>query len=75
MKTKKISIESARQIANNFGYTQVVIFALNERSGVQHVTTYGTTGQACQEAADAGNKLKKALGWPDEFCHAKPERS
>jgi hypothetical protein len=52
-----------------------VIFAYDPVSGRQHVTTYGQTVAQCEDAAKAGNFLKKALGWPAEQCEAKPARA
>lgn len=71
---KKIPIEAAKRIANDYEYPEVVIFAYDPPSRNQHVTTYGKTVEQCKDAAQAGNYLKKALGWPDELCHAKPSR-
>ncbi len=36
--------------------------------------TYGQSLEECAHAALGGNMVKKALGWPDNLCHAKPER-
>jgi hypothetical protein len=66
-----ISISQAKQIREQFGATHLVIFAIDP-DGTQHVATHGLTEQNAQEAAKAGNKLKAALGWDDELCHARP---
>lgn len=42
--------------------------------GREHVTTYGTTKVACEQAAMGGNRVKQALGWPEEMCRATPAR-
>lgn len=76
MKTgQRIPIKTAKEIANNLGYSQVIIFAYDGSTGIQSICTFGKTKSDCETAADSGNKLKKTLGWPDEFCHAKPSRS
>jgi len=56
------------------GYPEIVILGYDPVSGKQHVTTYGETKVQCIDAAKAGNFIKKACGWPDEFCHAKPNK-
>ena len=74
MKNKKITISAAKEISKIFEYPEIVIFGYDPETGVQHVTTYGATKAQCIDAARAGNFLKKALGWPEEQCHAKPSR-
>ncbi|MDY6957992.1 MAG: hypothetical protein SVK08_02430 [Halobacteriota archaeon] len=51
--------------------THLVVFAVG-RDGQQHVATHGETEQNAKEAAKTGNKLKVALGWPEDLCRAKP---
>lgn len=72
---KRIPIKSAKAIAKEFGYTQVIIHAYDGNTGMQCVATYGTTLEDCDNAAAGGNALKKLLGWPEELCNAKPKRS
>jgi hypothetical protein len=71
---KSIPITAARQISKQYHYPEVVIFAYDPETGTQSVTTYGKSIAECADAAKAGNYLKKALGWPEEKCHAKPKR-
>lgn len=71
----KIPISAAKEISKNFDWPEVVIFAYDPATGMQHVTTYGKTIEQCEDAAKAGNYLKKALGWPEELQHAVPKRS
>jgi hypothetical protein len=66
-----ISIATAKEIRESIGATHLVIFAI-DKDHREHVATHGETESDAREAAIAGNKLKKALGWPDEHCHAKP---
>lgn len=70
--SKKIPISAAKKISEEFEFPEVVIFAYDPDSGKQHVTTFGQTKEQCEDAAKAGNFLKKALNWPDELCHAEP---
>jgi hypothetical protein len=73
--SERIPIKSAKDIAINYGYSQVIIVAWDGETGVQHVTTYGKTIQDCEQAAKGGNFVKKALGWSDELCHDVPSRA
>lgn len=72
---KNIPIKAAKDISVAYEYPEVVIFAYDPVSGRQHVTTYGQTVAQCEDAAKAGNFLKKALGWPAEQCETKPARA
>lgn len=72
---KEIPINAAKEISKKYEYPEVVIFAFDPVSGMQHVTTYGETIDQCKDAARAGNFLKKALCWPEKLCHAKPVRT
>ena len=71
----KIPIKSAKDIAKNYGWDQVIIVAWNEKRDETHVTTFGKSLNDCAKAAMNGNLIKKnLLGWPDEQCQAKPRR-
>ena len=74
MKRLNIPISMARTISKNSGFDEIVIFGYDPISEGQHVTTYGRTLVQCNDAAAAGNMIKKAMGWPEERCHAKPAR-
>lgn len=71
---KKIPISAAKLIANKYDKNQVIIVTWDAKHGKTHVTTYGKSITECEQAAQGGNLVKKALGWPDELCHAKPTR-
>lgn len=62
---KRIPISSAKRISQETNYPEVVIFAYDPATGMQHVTTYGATKALCADAAKAGKFLQKALGWPE----------
>jgi hypothetical protein len=74
MTYKRIPITAAKNIAKNYDKDQVKIVTWDKKHSRTHVTTYGKTLEECKQAADGGNFVKKALGWPDELCHAKPAR-
>jgi hypothetical protein len=71
---RKIPITAAKAIANNYGYTQVIIHAFDGETGIQSVATFGKTLDDCKNAADGGNVIKRLMGWPEEMCHAVPAR-
>jgi hypothetical protein len=68
----KVPIDDAKQIAAKHGLRQVIIVAWD--GDATHVVTYGQSLEDCKQAAQGGNFVKKALGWPDDLCHATPER-
>ena len=70
--TKHIPILEAKAISKKYNYPEVVIFAYDPETKNQHVTTFGQSQAQCEDAARAGNHLKRALGWPERLCHAKP---
>ena len=73
MKPKKITIQKAKDIAA-LGYDEVIIIGCNYETGIQHITTFGKSLVACENAAKGGNEIKKLLGWSKELCNAKPAR-
>lgn len=73
-KYKPIPISAAREITKKYDKQQVIVVAWDAVHGREHVTTYGTTRVACEQAAMGGNKVKAALGWPPEECRAVPRR-
>lgn len=73
MGAQRIPIAAARRIAEAYGQQQVILVTWD--GGTTHVVTYGTTLEHCRQAAQGGNVVKRALGWPDEACHAEPARA
>ena len=71
---KRIPIEVAKKIANELGYTQVIIHAFDGDSGIQSVCTFGKSLSDCDNAAKGGNAIKKLLGWDEKLCNAVPAR-
>lgn len=68
---KRIPIKAAKEFAKNHGLSHVIIMAYDGE--LNHVVTYGDTVENCAQAADFGNKLKDALGWP-KCLHDQPSR-
>lgn len=71
---KRIPINWAKKIAEDLGYTQVIIHGYDGETGMQHVTTFGKSLEDCKNAAEGGNAIKRLLKWPEELCKAKPKR-
>ncbi len=69
---KRIPIAAAKRIAAEYGQQQVIIVTWD--GATTHVVTYGDTLQACGQAAQGGNRVKAALGWPEQLCQDKPAR-
>lgn len=68
---REIPIGTAKRIASEFGYDQVIIFArkCGEPGSVsgEHLTTYGVSKAHCDVAARIGEFLKhKIMGWVKE---------
>lgn len=71
---KPIPINWAKKIAEDLGYTQVIIHGYDGNSGIQHVTTFGKSMADCDNAAKGGNVIKNLLGFPKEACQSVPAR-
>lgn len=74
MGAKRIPIRVAKAIADEFGQAQVIVVTWDKTTGTTHVVTYGESTQDCEQAAAGGNRVKRALGWPEALCNAKPAR-
>ena len=60
---KHFPISAAKALAKSQGCSQIIIAAWDgERT---HIVTYGDTVEACDQAAQGGDKIKAALGWTD----------
>lgn len=65
---KRIPIVAARDIAEKYGYDQVVIYARKiGDSGGEHMTTYGRNKIHCDVAARIATTLQKFMGWNAEI--------
>ncbi len=71
---KRIPISDAKRIGKERGYSQVIIVTHDKNTGIESVCTWGENQQDCEMAAEGGNFVKKALGWPDKNCKSKPRR-
>lgn len=73
-KSKRIPIAAAKRIADEYSKDQVIVVTWDKATGTTWVTTYGKTVEECAQAAEGGNRVKRALGWPEILCNAKPAR-
>lgn len=73
MAYRDVPISAAKQIAEEFDKDQVIIVTWDSAFGLTHVTTYGKSKGDSIQAAQGGNVVKRALGWPDKLCEAMPE--
>jgi len=62
---KPIPISSAKNIAEKYGYDQVMIYARKVgEHGQEHMTTYGVNLEHCNAIAKITNFLQtKIMGW------------
>lgn len=70
MPAKRIPVAAAKRVAEDYGQRQVVIVTWDGET--THVVTYGATVADCAQAAEGGNFVKRALGWPERLCNARP---
>lgn len=68
---KRIPISAAKKFCKENDCREVIILAWDGE--LTHVLTYGKTIEDCDRAAQAGNRLKTALGWPESLT-AEPSR-
>jgi hypothetical protein len=69
----RLPVKALKELANKYGYAVVVVYAFEAESKISHVATWGRTIKLCDQAAQWGNMLKDALGWPERL-HAEPNR-
>lgn len=66
-----IPIKDLKSMSQKCGYDHIICFATKGK--MEYVATYGRTIQECDQAAQFGDKMKDALGWPDSL-HMAPSR-
>lgn len=67
-----IPFEAARDFAEKHDCRMVVVVAWDGEQ--THVVTYGVSEEECDRAAEGGNSVKRALGWPESLCQSEPSR-
>ena len=68
----RIAIKDVKELAKKYGLTHCVVLGFDGET--QCIATYGKSVEQCDQAAEFGNDLKKALGWPEELCKTEPSR-
>ena len=69
---KRIPITAAKNVAKAYDLHQVILVAWD--GSLAHVVTYGKSLIDCDQAAQCGNLVKKALGYPDIMCNIETAR-
>ena len=69
----RLPVKALKELANRYGYSVVVVYAYEPKNRMSHVATWGRSIELCDQAAEWGNKMKDALGWP-ESLHGEPSR-
>jgi len=64
----RLPVIAAENIARNHDFLQVIVLAWDGQQTC--VATYGTTDEQSAQAAEGGNRIKRALGWPETMCRA-----
>lgn len=67
MGAKRIPVSAAKAIAKKYSQNQVILVTFDKTENRTHVVTYGTSLEECKQAAQGGNFVKKALGWPEHL--------
>lgn len=67
-----VPVVAAQDIAERYCQTQVIVVTWDGES--QHCCTFGITVQDADLAALAGDRIKQALGWPQETMGHLPPR-
>jgi hypothetical protein len=68
---RRIPIRALRKLAKEQGLRQVILLAWD--GARTQVVTYGETVEDCDQAAQGGERMKAAMGWP-ETLNALPSR-
>jgi hypothetical protein len=71
---ERLPIARAKEIAERHDLDQVILVAWSKKDGRTHVVTYGRSLEDSAQAAEGGNRVKRALGWPETLCNAVPAR-
>src|SRR5690349_20639761 len=69
----RLPIKALKELANKYRYSVVVVYAYDAENKMQHIATWGRSIKLCDQAAQWGNMMKDALGWPEKL-HAMPNR-
>ena len=70
--TDEIPVAVAQEIADRFGLKQVIIMTWDGET--QRCVTYGASVVDADQAALGGDRIKQALGWPEQTMGHLPPR-
>lgn len=73
MGTSRIPLSAAQKLVKEYSIRQLILVAWDGKE--IHVLTDGDTDHDADQAADGGNLVKRALGWPDQLCNAVSART
>lgn len=62
---RRLPIAVARAISEKWLCSQVIVCAWDGE--LTHVVTFGKSVEDCDQAAQGGDRIKVALGWPDSL--------
>ena len=65
---KQVPVEQAGLVGEIYNMDQVIILSLQRENNKAVVTTWGKTAVDADQAAQAGNEVKRYLGWPEVKC-------
>jgi hypothetical protein len=71
---KRLPIKAAKDLAQKYGQSQVILVTWDDKDNLIHTVSYGKTLKDCEQAAIGANKVRKALGFPEDMCKDKPAR-
>lgn len=66
-----ITIRRMAELREELDVKQLILISVKE-DGTINVATHGKSEKDAIEAAEAGNKLKEHLGFPENMCNSKP---
>lgn len=69
----RLPIKALKELGKKYKYDVVVVYAYDSKNNMHHVATWGRSIKLCDQAAQWGNMMKDALGWPKSL-HGIPNR-
>ena len=59
--------EELKRLSEIYDLSHVIMFAHERSRTVDHIVTYGDSVKNADQAAEFGNRLKDAMGWPESL--------
>lgn len=63
----RLPIKALKELAIKYNFSHIIVFARESGCYQNYIATYGGSIEQCSQAADFGNKMKKALKWPESL--------